>query len=112
MCEGLATLHTCIPLGYNVNCVISNITGKGESILPLLTLIVFLSSFMIFKTGICECSIIFGMTIVLIYTMSSFRCMKCHWKLLISIAFLFSLSTFTSFKGSGACEQFSPIGYI
>jgi hypothetical protein len=78
MCEGLAILYTCIALGYNVNCVISKkITGKGESILPLLTLIVFLSSFMIFKTWTCECFVIFGMTLVFIYTMSSFRCMKC-----------------------------------
>jgi hypothetical protein len=77
MCEVLAILHTCIAVSYNVNCVIAKkITGKGESILPLLTLIVFLSSFMIFKTWICECFIIFGMTLVFIYTMSSFRCMN------------------------------------
>jgi hypothetical protein len=77
MCEDLVTLHTCKALCYNVNCVISkNITGKGEGTLPLLTLIAFLSSFMIFKTWICECFIIFGMTLVFIYTMSSFRCMN------------------------------------
>jgi hypothetical protein len=77
MCEGLVTLHTCTALCYNVNCVISKkTTGKCEGIPPLLTLIVFLSSFMIFETGICECFIIFGMTLVFIYTMSSFRCMR------------------------------------
>jgi hypothetical protein len=73
MCKVLATLHTCITLCYNVNCVISKkMTGKGEGIPPLLTLIVFPSSIMFFKTGICEC-FIFHMIIVFIYTMSSFR---------------------------------------
>jgi hypothetical protein len=71
MCEGLAAL--C----YNVNCVMSEITAKGEGIPSFLTLIVFLSSFLLFKeTGMCEHFIIFDMTPVFIYTMSSFRCMK------------------------------------
>jgi hypothetical protein len=77
MCEDLATLHTCTGLCYNVNCVMSKITAKGEGIPTSLTLIVFLRSFMLFKeTGMCECFVIFDMTLVFIYTMNSFRCMK------------------------------------
>jgi hypothetical protein len=76
MCEGLVRLHTCIALGYNVNCIISKITGKGEGIPPLLTLIVFSEFIHDFQDRICECFITFGMILVFIYTMSSFRCMK------------------------------------
>jgi hypothetical protein len=55
----------------------SKITAKGEGISTLLTLTVFLSSFILFKkTGICECFIMFDMTLVFTYIMSSFRCMK------------------------------------
>jgi hypothetical protein len=55
----------------------SKITTKDEGIPTLLTLIVFLSSFMLLKeTRMCEHFIIFDMTLVFIDIISSFRCMK------------------------------------
>jgi hypothetical protein len=43
----------------------------------LLTLIWFLSSFMYFKkTEICECFTIFPTSLMFIYTINSFRCLK------------------------------------
>jgi hypothetical protein len=50
---------------------------QGEDILALLTLIVLLGSFILFKqTEKCECFIIFDMSLVFIHIMNSFRSMK------------------------------------